>query len=181
MNLMRKPVLQLNACFEPTRIIPARRALTLLTKGVATVEIATDIQVHKGIYLPSVIRLRNYRHVPIRLQVLSRKNIFIRDGYRCMYCGERFIPQELTLDHVVPRSRGGKQEWSNLVACCKKDNHRKGDRLPEEVGMQLIHKPLPQTIHTPRFLLRILGSEIDGWGKFLWNDSKGDTRYAFVN
>lgn len=181
MNLMRKPCLQLNACFEPTRIIPARRALTMITKGTAVVELATDIQIYRGIYLPSVIRLRHYRHVPIRLQVVSRKNIFLRDGERCMYCGERFRPQDLTLDHVIPRSRGGSSGWDNLVACCKKDNHRKGDRLLEEVGMKLIHKPLPQSIHTPRFLLRSLGMEVGGWSKYLWVDSKGEENLQFVN
>src|ERR1039458_2507358 len=116
MNLMRKPVLQLNASYEPLRIIAARRALTLITKGVAVVEVPTSTIVYPGIYLPSVIRLRTYRHVPIRMQVMSRKNILLRDGGRCMYCGQR--SDELTLDHVIPRSRGGQNTWENLVACC---------------------------------------------------------------
>ena len=180
MNLMRRPVLQLNASYEAVRIVPARRALTLITKGVALVEVPTDIQVHRGIYLPSVIRLRTYRHIPIRMQVVSRKNIFLRDGERCLYCGERFKTSELTLDHVLPKSRGGDGSWSNLVSCCQRDNHRKGDRTPEEAGMKLIHRPLPQNIHTPRFLLRSMGMDIDeSWSKFLWVNSEGDKRYAF--
>jgi 5-methylcytosine-specific restriction endonuclease McrA len=152
----------------------------MVCKGVALVEVPTDIQAHKGIYIPSVIRLRTYRHVPIRLQVVSRKNIFMRDGGRCMYCGERFRPQELTLDHIIPKSRGGANSWDNLVACCAKDNHKKGDRLPEEAGMKLIHKPLPQTIHTPRFLLRSMGLEINSWSRFLWDDSRGETKLQFA-
>jgi 5-methylcytosine-specific restriction endonuclease McrA len=179
MILMRRPVLQLNASYEPIRIVPARKALTLITKGVALVEVPTNIQVHRGIYLPSVIRLRIYRHVPIRMQVVSRKNIFLRDGGRCMYCGERFRSRELTLDHVIPKSRGGRNEWSNLVACCPRDNHRKSDRTPEEAGMKLIHRPLPQTVHTPRFLLRSMGMEINEWGPYLFVDSEGDKKFAF--
>jgi hypothetical protein len=183
MNLMRKPTLLLNGSYEALRIITLKKALTLLTKGVATVEVPTDTLVHRalGIYAPSVIRLRTYRHVPIRMQVVSRKNIFLRDGERCMYCGEKFKTSELTLDHVIPKSRGGSQSWSNLVSCCAKDNHRKGDRTPEEAGMKLIHKPLPQTVHTPRFLLRTMGLEIDEqWSKYLWTDSKGEQKYQFA-
>jgi 5-methylcytosine-specific restriction endonuclease McrA len=180
-NLMKKPTLMLNASYEALRIIPARRALTLITKGVALVEEATNIQVHRGIYLPSVIRLRTYRRVPIRMQVVSRKNIFLRDGERCMYCGERFKTSDLTLDHVIPRSKGGSQAWDNLVSCCAKDNHRKGNRTPQEAGMKLIHKPLPQTVHTPRFLLRSMGMEIDErWSKFLWIDSTGEQKLQFA-
>ena len=177
MNLMRKPVLQLNASYEPLRIIAARRALTLITKGVAVVEVPTSTVVYPGIYLPSVIRLRTYRHVPIRMQVMRRKNILLRDGGRCMYCGQR--SNELTLDHVIPRSRGGLNTWDNLVACCKRDNHKKNDRTPEEAGMNLIHRPLPQTIHTPRFVLRSMGLEVNEWSPYLWADSEGDKKYAF--
>jgi hypothetical protein len=112
----------------------------------------------------------------------TESHSYIANGlavHNCMYCGERFKPQELTLDHVIPKSRGGSSGWDNLVACCKKDNHRKGDRLLEEAGMQLIHKPLPQSVHTPRFLLRSLGLEVSSWSKYLWADSEGDKRYAF--
>ena len=181
MSLMRKPTLMLNASYEPLRVVTARKALTLITKGVALVEVPTSTMVYPGIYLPSVIRLRTYRHVPIRLQVTSRRNIFMRDGERCMYCGERFRPQELTLDHVIPKSRGGKSDWGNLVACCARDNRRKGNMTPEEAGMHLIHRPLPQNIHTPRFLLRSIGMEIDEqWSKYLWADSEGEKRLQFA-
>jgi 5-methylcytosine-specific restriction endonuclease McrA len=180
-SVMRRPVLVLNGSFEPLRITSAQRALTMVCKGTALVEVPTDIQAHKGIFVPSVIRLRTYRHVPIRLQVVSRRNIFMRDGERCMYCGERFRPQELTLDHVIPKSRGGASSWDNMVACCAKDNHRKADRTPEEAGMMLIHRPLPQNIHTPRFLLRAIAIETVEWSKYLWTDSDGDRRYVTVN
>jgi 5-methylcytosine-specific restriction endonuclease McrA len=178
MTAMRKPVLQLNASYEPLRIVTARRALTLITKGVAVVEIPSGAMVYPGIYVPSVIRLRNYRHIPIRIQVVSRRNIFMRDGYRCMYCGHRFAGSELTLDHVIPRSHGGGNSWENLVACCRKDNLRKADRTPAQAGMKLIRRPLPQNIHTPRFVLKAFGSEIEEWGRYLYSDSDGDQRYA---
>lgn len=180
--MIRRAVLMLNTSYEPLRIISAKRALTLLSKGVALTEVPTDILLHRGlgIYLPSVIRLRNYRHVPIRMQVVSRKNIFLRDSYRCQYCGRRFQPADLTLDHIVPRSRGGDNSWSNLVACCRHDNAKKGDRLPEECGMTLVRRPLPQSIHTPRFLLKTLGSEVNEWRDYLWQDSDGDRRYQYA-
>jgi 5-methylcytosine-specific restriction endonuclease McrA len=181
MTIGKSATLLLNASYEPLRIVSVKKALTLITKGVALVEVPTDVLIHRGlgIYAPSVIRLRAYRHVPIRLQVVSRKNIFLRDGERCMYCGERFKTSELTLDHIIPKSRGGSPSWSNLVSCCAKDNHRKADRTPEEAGMKLLRRPLPQSIHTPRFLLRSLGAEVNEWGPFLFTDSEGDKRYAF--
>src|ERR1700677_2828956 len=110
-NLMRRSVLQLNASFEPLRIISAKRALTLLTKGKAVVELPTSKMIYPGIYLPSVIRLRTYRHIPIRLQVVTRKNILLRDGNLCQYCGVKFKSDELTLDHIIPKSKGGGNSW----------------------------------------------------------------------
>jgi hypothetical protein len=178
-QVMRSPVLQLNSSYEPLRIIPARKALTLLTKGKAVVEVPTSRMIYPGIYLPSVIRLRTYRHVPIRLQILSRKNIYLRDGHRCMYCGVFRPSEQLTLDHIFPRSRGGKNEWDNLVTACHRCNHRKADRTPEEAGMHLIRRPLPQSIHTPRFMLKALGSEVKEWNRFLYIDSEGDKRFQF--
>lgn len=178
--MLRRAVLQLNASYEPLRIISAKKALTLITKGVAVTEVPTNTEVYPGIFLPSVIRLRTYRRVPIRVQVCSRKNIYVRDGHRCQYCGHRQESADLTLDHVVPSSRGGRNEWANLVAACKRCNHRKADRTPEEAGMPLLRRPLPQTIHTPRFILKSLGSEVDEWGRFLYADSNGDRRFVAV-
>jgi hypothetical protein len=142
MNVMRRPVLQLNASYEALRIIPATRALKLVTTEKATVELATKKLIYPGIYLPSVIRLLVYRHVPVRLQVTTRRNIFARDSHRCQYCGLKFHGSELTLDHVIPRAQGGKNSWENLVACCRRDNHRKADRTPEEAEMPLLRRPL---------------------------------------
>ena len=167
--MMRKPTLLLNASYEPLRIIPARKALTLITKGVATVTVPTSTMVYPGIYLPSVIRLVHLKKVPYRLQQASRKNIFTRDGYRCLYCGVSGTKAGgLELEHIIPKSRGGKNVWENLAASCRRCNQKKRDRTPEEAGMKLIHRPLPANIHTPRFILRSLGAEINEWSEYLF-------------
>ena len=180
--MIRRTTLLLNASYEAIRIVSMKKALTLLSKGVATVEVPTDILVHRGlgIYAPSVIRLRNYRNVPHKRPIPSRKNIFTRDGFRCLYCGAKAPRVTLELEHVIPKSRGGPNSWDNLVASCTACNRNKGDRTPEEAGMKLIHRPLPATINTGRFILKSLGSEIDEWGPFLWQDSKGEQRLQFA-
>lgn len=178
MSLMRRPVLQLNASYEALRIIPAMRALKLVTKGKAAVELATNKLIYPGVRLPSVIRLLTYRHVPVRMQLATRRNIFMRDGYRCQYCGLKFRGSDLTLDHVIPRAQGGKNSWENLVVCCRKDNHRKADRTPEEAGMPLLRRPLPSNVHTGRLILRSMGLEVNEWSRYLYADSEGDRRFA---
>ena len=182
MALWKRGVLQLNKHNEPLRIISVRAALLKLTKGKAVVELPTDVEVYPGVFMPSVIRLVEYAKVPYRTQQVSRKNIFLRDGYRCMYCGvKKRTGGELELEHIIPKSRGGRNTWENLVASCRECNRRKNDRTPEEAGMTLIHRPLPATVHTGRFLLKEVGKEIQEWTPYLWNDSKGDTRYQWVN
>lgn len=180
MNLMRKPVLQLNASYEAIRIISAKRALTLITKGKALVELPTKIQVYPGIYLPSVIRLRTYRHIPIRLQVVTRKNIYLRDASTCQYCGTKMKGDDLTLDHIIPKSRGGKSDWQNLVTCCKPCNWKKDDRTPEEWGVKLLHRPLPANVHTGRHVLRTMALGTKEWEKYLYADSKGEQKLQFA-
>jgi len=137
-SVMTMPVLVLNASYEPVNITRARRALVLLIKGVAVVEEAHERFVHVGLQLPCVIRLRQYRRLPSRIQTLSRKNILIRDGHICQYCGEKFLSSELELEHVIPRSRGGLSTWEKLVAACRECNARKGDRTPAEAGMRVL-------------------------------------------
>lgn len=168
-SVMTTPVLVLNASYEPVNITGARRAIVLLLKGVAVVVEARDDRfVHVGLELPSVIRLCRYRRLPRTVQTLSRKNILIRDGYTCQYCGERFNGADLELEHVMPRCRGGKSTWENLVAACRPCNRRKANRTPEEAGMKLLHPPRPMTIHTSRAVLRLAGSANEGWRKCLF-------------
>jgi 5-methylcytosine-specific restriction endonuclease McrA len=171
----RQAVLQISAAMEPMAFCSARRALTLVIKGKAFVIEEQDRQVRPGMAYPSVIRLAEYRHIPHKMQVLSRKNILLRDRHICQYCGVKFHPSVLTLDHVIPQSRGGKDTWENLVACCGPDNRKKGDKTPEEAGMMLLHKPRPATINTARYIMRCTGVDHPQWKKYLYTES--DSRF----
>ena len=170
-SLLLNPVLVLNASYEPINICAARRAVVLVLKGVARAEEVNGHLLHANVVqcpVPSVIRLLDYRRIPHRTRALSRKNILMRDRNTCQYCGTVQAAGILTLDHVVPRSRGGKSSWENLVACCQGCNHRKGDRLPTEAGMQLLRAPRPFNLHTSRHLIRMIGSSDEKWRKYLF-------------
>lgn len=91
--------------------------------------------------VPSVVRLMGFVHFRRREAKFSRKNIYARDGYRCQYCAKHFHGDDLTCDHVVPRSRGGRTEWTNIVTCCVPCNRRKGGNTPAEAGLALIKRP----------------------------------------
>lgn len=168
---LHHPVLVLNASYEPINVCAARRALILILKGVAAAEEHVPAQVHslnRILQLPSVIRLLEYRRIPQQTRALSRKNILVRDHHTCQYC-HRVLPSgELTLDHVIPRSRSGGSTWENLVACCHPCNNRKGNRTPEEAGMKLVRAPRPFSLHTSRHLMRMLGSSDLLWQKYLF-------------
>src|ERR671939_1036393 len=105
--------------------------------------------------LPSVIRLLEYRRIPHQTRALSRKNILLRDRNTCQYCGTALGSSELTLDHVIPRSRGGQSTWENLVACCHGCNRRKGSQSPAEAGMKLLREPRSFNLHTSRHIMRL--------------------------
>lgn len=170
-NALHKPVLVLNASYEPIHVCAVRRALVMVVKGVAHTEEAGEGRVHspsRSLAVPSVIRLVEYRRIPRQMRAISRKNILIRDQYTCQYCEEKFGAGELTLDHVVPRSRGGANTWENLVASCLRCNNRKGDRLPYEAGMTLRQQPKPFNLHTSRNLMRQMGSQQENWRKYLF-------------
>lgn len=170
-SVLQEPVLVLNATFEPINVTAVRRALVLLLKGVAQAEELNHAEVHsaaRSVQVPSVIRLLSYRHIPQQTRALSRKNILLRDRNTCQFCGRIFPAAELTLDHVVPRSRGGHSSWENLVACCYQCNNRKGDRTPEEAGLRLVKRPRPFTLHTSRQLMRLIGRQDEKWRKYLF-------------
>ena len=171
LDRLHKPVLVLNASYEPINICAARRALVLVLKGVASAEEESASHVHSSRHImriPSVIRLLEYRRIPHQTRALSRKNILMRDRYTCQYCHRVLSSAELTLDHVVPRSRAGETTWENLVACCHPCNNRKGSRTPEEAGMKLQRAPRPFSLHTSRHLMRLLGKSDDQWRKYLF-------------
>jgi len=168
---LQKPVLVLNASYEPINICAARRALVLVLKGVAAAEEESANLVHSSrnsVRLPSVIRLLEYRRIPHQTRALSRKNILMRDRYTCQYCLRTMASAELTLDHVIPRSRSGESAWENLVACCHHCNNRKGNRTPEEAGMRLVRQPRPFSLHTSRHIMRLLGKSDEQWRKYLF-------------
>jgi len=170
-SLLQTPALVLNASYEPINICSARRAIVLVFKGVARVEEDGDRDVQgcrQRMAVPSVIRLTGYRRIPMRTRALSRKNILLRDRNTCQYCGDVLQGNALTLDHVVPRSRGGKSSWDNLVACCYGCNHRKGDRTPSEAGMALARPPRAFGIHTNRHLMREAAVSQAKWHRYLF-------------
>lgn len=135
----RRRVLLLNTTFEPLTALPLRRAIVLVVCGKAEVVHGdpSGLVVHSAtasVLVPSVIRLSSYVRVPYRGRVpLTRAGLMHRDGFRCAYCSGRAE----TIDHVVPRSRGGAHTWENCVASCAKCNHRKADKLLSELGWRL--------------------------------------------
>jgi 5-methylcytosine-specific restriction endonuclease McrA len=137
-------VLLLNATFEPLAVVTAKRAVVLMLTGKAEcVEAALDAAFHSEsltVPAPSVMRLSRYVRVPYRAAVpMTRAGVLRRDGRRCAYCGKRAD----TIDHVVPRSRGGTHSWDNCVAACRTCNSRKADRLVDELGWTLPFTPRP--------------------------------------
>ena len=180
MNVANKSVLLLNASYEAIAFAPVRKAVKLVVKSRADVVEQLDREIHAGIPFPTVVKLRTYVHIPIRKPSLSRKAILLRDRHRCQYCGQKFSPGVLTLDHIVPVSKGGRNSFENLVCACGPCNKKKGDKMLEESGMTLLHKPRSMGIHTPRFMLRSLATEEPSWQKYLYFDSAGDTKYATV-
>jgi 5-methylcytosine-specific restriction endonuclease McrA len=112
---------------------------------------------------PTVVRLKRYIRVPYRRVLLTRRNVLRRDGHRCQYCGSQ---EALTLDHVVPRSRGGRDAWDNLVAACTPCNNRKGNKTPEEANMPLARRPFRPS-HV-MYMRDLVGTLDDTWKPYLF-------------
>ena len=160
-------VLVLNASYEPLNVCSVRRAHVLVFKGKA--EVLEDLprplrSASDTFQWPHVIRLVQYVRVPRAVKrKISRRALFARDGWRCVYCGTS--SGRLTLDHVVPRSRGGDSVWENVVTSCAPCNHRKGDRLLEETSMTLRTPPRPPT---PVLFIRLAADHVpDTWRQYL--------------
>ena len=132
-------VLLLNASYEPLNFCSTRRAMSLLMKGKAEEVEHTSTFFTQNIQTPIVIRMRYYVVVPYKELPFNRKNIFHRDNYTCQYCGKKGLP--LTLDHIFPKSRGGKNTWENIVSACPKCNTMKANRTPHEAGIKLLKTP----------------------------------------
>ncbi len=160
-------VLVLNKDYQPLHVCSVHRSVKLLFLDKA--EMVHDYPerkistVSEDYSYPSVIRLRRYINIPYNKIVLSRYNIMKRDSKKCQYCG---ASQNLTIDHVFPKSRGGKDTWENLVTACDDCNVKKGNRTPEEAGMPLKRKPF-RPIHIT-FLQSIMGGVQEDWKPYLY-------------
>jgi len=167
-TMLKTHVLVLNQNYEPMTITDAKKAIILIYLEKAELVEKYDSKMIKAISvsfpLPSIVRLTRFINVPRKRIVLSRKNIIKRDGHRCQYCGTTNGP--ITVDHVIPKGRGGLDSWENLVCACTSCNNRKGDRLPEEAGMKLLSRPVkPNHI----FFLRYHTANIDiRWRPYLF-------------
>lgn len=141
---MSRQVLVLNAGYEPLSLVSVRRAVILLLREKAELVEATEQllrSAHHSQPIPLVIRLVHYVRLPHRRVPATRAAVMVRDLNICQYCGQAPGRSELTVDHVIPRSRGGGHTWQNLVTACKRCNQKKGSQMPEEAMMQLIRKP----------------------------------------
>ena len=139
---LSKPVLVLNATFEPLNVCTIKRALGLVFSGKAEIIVNGRGFIHTNTVkyeLPSVIRLGYMIKRPRPRVALSKREILHRDNYTCQYCGKK--TRTLTIDHVIPRRLNGPHTWQNLVAACPSCNHRKGDKTIEQINMQLSRKP----------------------------------------
>lgn len=158
--------LVLNAGFEPLAVVSFRRALVLVMNDKATV-LASDGEhpvfgIHDAWDRPSVIVLRRYVRIPYARRVpLTRRGVLRRDGNRCAYCDAHAT----TIDHVLPRSRGGADTWENLVACCLKCNNIKGDRTPAEMRWELLFTP--KAPHGTSWLVRGIERPQPAWDEYL--------------
>ena len=194
-------VLVLNKHYAAVRVISARRAFCLLFKRAAEVVSLEDRQYcshdfdswrevsefraqyerehHEWVHcvrfelaVPRIVRLLVYDRLPRRDVKFTRRNIYARDNSHCQYCGKRFPTTELSLDHVIPRSRGGGTDWTNIVCCCVQCNVRKGGRTPKEAHLKLITQPIKPR-RSPVVTLRLTSDKYASWRQFLdaayWN------------
>ncbi len=168
-------VLLLNATYEPLAIISRQRALSLLLRGrvdVATEHALTLEGAHATFTIPTVLRMKRYVNVPRREAAWSKRGVLRRDGFRCIYCGlavgemkdgRVMNKDDFGIDHIIPRSRGGKNTWGNTACACKLCNHRKGGRAPHEAGLKLRWEP-----KIPRVNYLVLSGDVpEAWKIYL--------------
>ena len=158
--------LVLNFDYSPMSVCTVERAFLLIYRDKAEqVQAFESYQlrtVSKAFAMPAVVRLLRYVNIPYKSVELTRNNIFKRDGFECQYCGS---PRDLTLDHVIPRSKGGPSSWKNLVTACKACNASKGDFTPEEAGLPLKRAPFKPSYLM--FLRDFSGFEFEEWVPYL--------------
>jgi len=165
--MINRSVLVLNQNYEPLNICRVRRAIVLVYEGKAEMlEDGTGFihSINRELPLPSVIRLSYIVKRPRPKRRLTRLEIFNRDQYTCQYCGK--VTQQLTLDHVIPRYRGGEQTWENMVSACIPCNRHKASQTPKEAGMRLMNCPCPPRDHLPFYIPLSLKTQTH-WQKYL--------------
>ncbi len=158
--------LLLNASYEPMKVIPWQRAVTLVFLGKVDIVEAYENEIRSvtaSLPMPSVVRLRRYARQDRRVK-FSRTNVYRRDNFACQYCGAQPGAPALTLDHVVPRAHGGRTEWTNIVTACVECNARKADRTPDQAKMSL-----PRNPERPAFMPAVAPSEAahESWREYL--------------
>jgi 5-methylcytosine-specific restriction endonuclease McrA len=173
-------VLLLNQTYEPLGTVSVARAVIMTFKNTVTVEELDGNRVLHSAQaewpVPSVIRRREYINVRRRREASSAKRlrIYMRDKFRCQYCGDKKTPIELTLDHIVPRSRGGDNSPINIVSACLACNNRKGNRTPEEARMPLLTSQTALRIKLERVMLCHYAEARTDWRKYLFMDVHDD-------
>ena len=173
-------VLLLNQTYEPLGTVSVARAVIMTFKNKVTVEEFDGQRVLRSAHaewpVPSVIRRREYINVRRRREAASAKRlrIYMRDKFRCQYCGDKKAATELTLDHIVPRSRGGDNSPINIVAACLACNNRKGDRTPEEARMPLLTSQTALRVKLERVVLCHYAEARSDWRKYLFMDVHDD-------
>jgi len=138
---MTARTLVLDMGYQPINAVPFTRALTYIAKGKVDVLENYECSIHPDWQMPAVVRLTHWINPGRQRVKFSRQNVLARDRWKCQYCGERCKTHELTFDHVIPKSRGGKTEWENIVMACQACNAVKADRTPREAGMRLRKQP----------------------------------------
>lgn len=163
---MEKRVLVLNLDHSPVAVVSPQKAIVLLllekANCLSTYGLLEIRTVSRSFEYPAVIRLNDYKNIPYRGVLLNRVNLFRRDGGECQYCGSR---RHLTVDHVIPRSKGGKTSWTNLVTACNRCNVNKGDKTPEQAGLILKKEPFKPSLSY--FLSEYAERQAEQWLPFL--------------
>jgi 5-methylcytosine-specific restriction endonuclease McrA len=168
---MNQEVLVLNSDYEPLNVCNIRRAVVLVFLGKAEVLHASDgaEPMHFGVGelpIPSVVKLRYHVRRPLPDLKLSRRSIFARDNFTCQYCGAQ--SRDLTIDHIVPKRHGGAMAWENLVACCRRCNTKKGDKMLHVTGMRLMRQPRrPRYVPYISLTKYVAGAKNDVWRSYL--------------
>tara|TARA_R100001591_G_scaffold115659_2_gene131484 strand:+ start:272 stop:805 length:534 start_codon:yes stop_codon:yes gene_type:complete len=172
-TLNNTKTLKLDISYRPIEIVDAVEALVLclIGKAQAIENYKNEIKsVSDSFRLPAVIVLKRFVKYHFKVVSASRREIILRDNNTCQYCNLELPSEKLTLDHIMPKSKGGKNTWDNLVASCKKCNQKKGNRTPEQANMKLINKPVRPKYNILRTISKNQISEL--WDDYLWECSE---------